>query len=343
MKKSKHFICLILVLSFMLSMVPMVFAASSFPDVADNAWYAPNVQYVYDNGLMNGMDGGFNPEGTLTRAMLVTVLHRIEGEPIAPDTSFTDVAGNAWFYGAVAWAHNIGIVNGRTDTTFEPNAPITRQEVATILLRYTQSYGYEGVSGKGDLSGFSDLDKVAGWALDAMDWAVANGLINGSDGKLLPEGNATRAQIAAILNRFCENVMGDHFQTESDRAMAGYAEAAMAYRKERGSDSRFGLIYIDADQIPELVCIPGSYHLAQATVYTWYNGEVYKMASEYGMYGTLPYAPRENAFGDYSKPMKIWQGMAWDTEYDTSKFVEFGFGDMHKITQANVDKILLGK
>ena len=287
------------------------------------------------------MDGGFNPEGTLTRAMLVTVLHRIEGEPIAPDTSFTDVPGNSWFYGSIAWAHNLGIVNGRTETTFAPDAPITRQEVATILKRYVESYGYDSKDdGKYDLSKYPDATKVAGWALDAMGWAVDIGLINGSDGKLVPEGKATRAQIAAILNRFCENILADKFQSDSDKAMAAYAETVKAYN---GGNGWFYLVYIDADQIPELVCASGGRPTDQPNVYTWYNGRVCDLGV-FGQFGTLPYAPRENSFGFYNKPMMIVQGFAYEAHNkDTSNYVELYYESMYKINQKNIDKYLLGK
>lgn len=342
MKKCKHLICLILVLSILASAVPMVFA-ETFTDVPDGKWYSENVAYVYEKGLMNGISNGkFDPNGTLTRGMLVTVLYRMEGEPITPDTSFTDVAANKYYYGAVAWAQNKGIVNGKTETTFEPNTAITRQEVATILKRYTDTFDYADTSLAADLAEFIDEDAIANYAVDAMKWAVEVGLLQGSDNKLNPKGNATRAQIAAILNRFCVNILGDEQESELELVMAHYAEYALAYASKNGSDSRFGLIYIDADQIPELVCVPGGFHLAQVSVYTWYNGAV-EYLGDYGMYGTLPYAPYQNAFGDYSKPMRITEGFAYETDFDTDLFIEYGYGDMTKITQNNVDKIILGK
>lgn len=346
MKHCKRMICLFLVLSILTSVIPMAFAAPIFSDVPEGKWYSENVAYVYEKGLMNGVNNGmFDPNGTLTRGMLVTVLYRMEGEPITPDTSFTDVAANKYYYGAVAWAENKGIVNGKTETTFEPNTAITRQEVATILKRYTETFGYADTSKTADLNsyGFTDIGTISKFAVDAMAWAVEVSLLNGSNGKLDPKGNATRAQIAAILNRFCENILAEDQNSELATVMAHYAEYAMAYAAENGSDSRFDLINIDSDQIPELICVPGGFHLAQVTVYTWYNGQVEDLG-DYGMYGTMPYIPRENAFGDYSKPMRIVEGYASEAvEYDSSKFVEYGYGDMTKITRDNVDKILLGK
>jgi hypothetical protein len=274
--------------------------------------------------------------------MLVTVLYRIEGEPMTPDTSFTDVAANKYYYSAVAWAENSGIVNGKTETTFEPNTPINRQEVAAILMRYTENFGYGGGE-EADLTQFKDHGSISNFAKKAMSWAVATGLLNGSNGNLDPKGFATRAQIAAILNRFCDNILGDFFQSELETVMAYYAEYALAYAAKNGSDSRFDLINIDSDQIPELICVPGGFHLAQVTVYTWYNGQVMNLG-EYGMYGYMPYVPYGNAFGDYSKMMMIVQGFAYEAKsYDSSKIVECGYGVMIPITRANVETMLLGK
>ena len=342
MKKCRHLICLALVLSILAGAVPMAFAASEFTDVPDGKWYTENISYVYGNGLMNGVGNGrFDPDGTLTRGMLVTVLYRIEGEPVTPDTSFTDVPGNRYFYSAVAWAENHGIVNGRTETTFAPDDSITRQEVATILHRYTLSKGLAS-GDNADLSTFLDHTTISNFAKDAMSWAVGSGLLNGSYGNLDPKGNATRAQIAAILNRFCVNILDNSLNNELDTVMAYYAEYALAYASKNGSDCRFGLIYINADQIPELVLVPGGFRLAQVKVYTWYNNDVAYLG-EYGMYGTLPYAPYQNAFGDYSKPMRIVEGFAYEASFDTNQFIEYGYSDMAKITRSNVDKILLGK
>ena len=256
-------------------------------------------------------------------------------------SEFTDVPDGKWYTENVSYVYGNGLMNGvgngRTETTFAPDDSITRQEVATILHRYTVAKGLAG-GNNADLSTFHDYTSISNFALDAMSWAVGSGLLNGSYGNLDP----TRAQIAAILNRFCVNVLGDSLNSELETVMAYYAEYAMAYASKNGSDARFGLIYIDADQIPELVLVPGGFRLAQVKVFTWYNND-FAYLGDYGMYGTLPYAPYQNAFGDYSKPMRIVEGLAYEANFDTNQFVEYGYSSMNKITKNNVDKIILGK
>ena len=181
---------------------PVVFA-----DVSEKAWYYDAVQYASQNGLMNGVGNGkFDPEGSMTRAMLVTVLWRYEGEPAEGENTFTDVPNGTWYTDAVAWAAEKGIVGGVGNGNFDPNGSITREQMATILFRYAQNKGIE-TSKRGELSGFADSGNVSSWAKDAVQWTVAEGIINGSDGKLLPQGNATRAQVSAILMRFLENIV----------------------------------------------------------------------------------------------------------------------------------------
>ena len=178
-----------------------------FADVETNAWYVEAVQYAVEKGLMNGVGGGkFDPEGTMTRAMLVTVLWRYEGKPEAGANPFTDVPDGTWYTDAVAWAAENGIVGGIGNNKFDPEGSITREQMATILFRYAQKKGVD-TSKRGELSGFPDSGAVSSWAKDAVQWTVAEKIINGSDGKLLPQGNATRAQVAAILMRFLENTV----------------------------------------------------------------------------------------------------------------------------------------
>ena len=182
-------------------------APVEFTDVSEKAWYYDAVEYAVENGLMKGVGGGkFEPEGSMTRAMLVTVLWRYEGEPAAGETSFTDVPDGTWYTGAVAWAAANGIVSGVGNGKFEPEGSITREQMATILFRYAGNKCID-TSKRGELSGFPDSGKVSSWAKDAVQWAVAEKIINGSDGKLLPQGNATRAQVATILTRFIENIV----------------------------------------------------------------------------------------------------------------------------------------
>ena len=136
----------------------------------------------------------------------MTILYRLEGEPEVSGTSgFTDVEAGTWYTDAVAWAAANGIVNGTTDTTFAPGEDITREQLVTVLYRYAESKGYD-VSASADLSGYPDAGQVQDYAQPAMAWAVAEGIVEGVDGTLNPAGNATRAQIATILMRFCEGV-----------------------------------------------------------------------------------------------------------------------------------------
>ena len=188
---------------------PLPDLSDRFGDVPEN-WAYPGIVYCVEHGLMDGVgEGRFDPEGTLTRAMVVTVLWRQAGEPAATKPcTFTDLT-QEWYKAAVAWAAEAGVVNGRDAATFDPDGAITRQEMATMLYRYAQHRGYD-VSRTADLSGFPDSSTVYEYAQTAMAWANANGLVQGDlvDGVnyLDPLGNATRAQAATILMRFCENI-----------------------------------------------------------------------------------------------------------------------------------------
>ena len=176
--------------------------AHSFSDVKAGSWYHEAVDYALKAGLMNGMGNGkFEPDASLTRAMLVTILYRSEGSPDVSGAAnpFTDVQAGQWYTDAVIWAAKEGIVNGMTETTFAPNDSITREQIATILYRYD---GSPKVSG--NLYQFPDAFSVSAYAYDAMIWAVKSGIINGLDGKLAPKDNATRAQIATLLMRYLE-------------------------------------------------------------------------------------------------------------------------------------------
>ena len=181
---------------------------ANFADVAADAWYADAVQYVYENGMMSGTsETTFSPDLTTTRGMIVTILYRLENEPtVTGTTAFTDVAADQYYANAVAWAAQNGIVSGIDATTFAPNNAITREQMAAILYRYAQFKGYD-VSVKADLSVYTDAAQVSTYATDAMAWANGAQLITGiSQTTLTPAGNATRAQVATILMRFCENI-----------------------------------------------------------------------------------------------------------------------------------------
>ena len=144
----------------------------------------------------------------MTRAMLVTVLWRYEGKPMGNQNTFSDVnaKNGSWYIDAVAWAAANGIVSGVGNNKFDPDGNITREQMATILYRYAKKKGID-TSKRGDLSGFPDGGKVESWANDAAQWTVAEKIIGGSEGYLLPQGNATRAQVATILMRYIENIV----------------------------------------------------------------------------------------------------------------------------------------
>lgn len=180
-----------------------------FLDVPMNMWYYDAIAYAYEAGLMGGVSAStFAPESFTTRGQIVTILHRLEGEPPALDRGgFTDVPDGQWYTAAVDWAAEEGIVDGYGDGSFRPDDNVTREQLAAILFRCARYLGTPETA-PGDLTAFGDCDKVSPWALEAMAWANGCGLINGKNGGLLdPTGNATRAEVATILMRFCENVI----------------------------------------------------------------------------------------------------------------------------------------
>ena len=178
-----------------------------FTDVRESDWFYDDVVFAYENGLFSGTsDTTFSPNTSMTRAMLVTVLYRLEGQPTVNGRSgFSDVTFNSYYEDAVTWAADNGIVNGISTSTFSPNANVTREQMAAILYRYAQYKKYN-TAANSSLNSFSDHASVSGYAVTPLQWAVAEKLINGSAGKLMPTGNATRAQVAAILHRFVTNV-----------------------------------------------------------------------------------------------------------------------------------------
>lgn len=180
-----------------------------FGDVKSADWFYNDVKYVYEKGMMAGTAADvFAPNATTTRAMIVTILYRLEGSPAVTGTSaFVDVPAGQWYTDAVNWAAANQIVKGTSATTFAPNDSITREQMAAILYRYAQYKGYD-VTKKADLSGYSDNGQVSAYAKDALAWANAAKLINGvTNTTLAPQGNATRAQVSAILHRFCDGVV----------------------------------------------------------------------------------------------------------------------------------------
>lgn len=179
-----------------------------FDDAGRGDWFYDSVVYVYENGLMDGVsDTLFDPDGTVTRAQLVTMLWRLDGEPsVNYALPFTDVSGGEWYAEAVRWAAGEGIVNGVSETEFAPNAAVTREQLAAILHRYAQHKGYDVSIGEStNILSYSDFASISEYAISAMQWACGEGIITGvTESTLEPRGTATRAQSAAILMRFIE-------------------------------------------------------------------------------------------------------------------------------------------
>lgn len=188
--------------------IPVDSFGMAYTDVATSDWFCDAVQYVTDNGIMNGTSATtFAPNSATTRAMLVTMLYRMEGEPAAnSDANFTDVAAGTWYTDAVNWAADNNIVGGYGNGKFGTNDNLTRQDLATILYRYAQYKGYD-VSGQNDLAAFTDAASVSSYAQSAVKWAVDAGIISGVKADVLsPKTDTSRAQVATMLMRFAENV-----------------------------------------------------------------------------------------------------------------------------------------
>ena len=179
-----------------------------FTDLKDGGWYMENVRYVYLNKIMNGMTATtFEPDSALTRAMYITMLYRLSGEPeVKAGSAYDDVKGDEWYAKAVAWGTEKGIVEGYAGK-FAPQNNITREQMAAMMYRYAKLNGCD-VSNTASFDAFKDGNTVSDWAKEEMGWAVAAKLIQGHDnGTLEPQGNATRAQAAAVFQRFDENIL----------------------------------------------------------------------------------------------------------------------------------------
>lgn len=178
-----------------------------FTDVKTGDWFYDAVSYVYTEGLMTGTGTyTFSPSAPTSRAMLVTILWRLQGEPYVSGSSFSDVKSSAYYYDAVRWAARYGIVEGYEGNVFKPDDAITREQFAAILYRYAEYCKYS-TSASTNLSAYKDNAKVSSWAGTAMKWAVAKGLFEGDNlGNLDPQGQTTRAAAAKLLMAFCENV-----------------------------------------------------------------------------------------------------------------------------------------
>ena len=208
----KRLLSLALALCLVCSLLPGTALAAGenpFTDVPASHWAHDDITYVYENDLMNGTDGSlFSPESTTTRAQVVTVLYRLAGQPAADWANpFWDVPASAWFHDAVTWAWENDITGGVSSTHFGAGNAVTREQLATFLYRSAQDQGYD-TSARADLSGYSDAGLVSSYATEALSWANATGLITGTTATTLsPKGSATRAQVATILSRFCQDVI----------------------------------------------------------------------------------------------------------------------------------------
>ena len=183
-----------------------------FADVVEGAWYYDSIRYAYENGLIAGYPNGlFGINDTITRGQIATILWRMEESPVVNYAmTFEDVGAGMYYAEAIRWAASEGIVGGYTATQFGPDDAITREQLAAILWRYAQYKEYDVSVGEDtNILSYADALTVSEWAVPAMQWANGAGLIQGSDNNLMPRGNATRAQAAAILHRFCETVTGE--------------------------------------------------------------------------------------------------------------------------------------
>ncbi|MBQ6263383.1 MAG: S-layer homology domain-containing protein [Clostridia bacterium] len=243
MKKSLSLILALLMLTGVFAALP---ASAAFSDVKADRWSAADISYAFTKGYMNGVGGGkFDPAGTMTRAMVVTVLYRMEGSPeIAFRPDFSDVTDGKWYSSAVIWAKDAGVVLGVSADRFGPDGKITREQLTTMLYRYS-SYKNFDLTPSADLSLFPDSGKISAWAAESLSWAVGGGLIKGTnDGRLSPDGKATREQFAAILHRFDDTfsfkyrapALVSHY-TEKDYPLAGDADF---YVSTTGSDENDG-------------------------------------------------------------------------------------------------------
>ena len=195
---------------------------TDFSDVRPSDWYHDAVNYVCENGLMNGTsDTAFSPNATTSRSMIVTILYRLAGSPDLPESNwgypYADVDASGYYSTPVYWARMNGLVTGYSDTQFGPDDAITREQMAAILYRYADSLGIDTDTDfvPDKYYDFSDYQAVSRYATSAMSWCVNKGIVNGSNGKLNPQGTATRAEVATILMN-AESVLGENEPTESE-------------------------------------------------------------------------------------------------------------------------------
>lgn len=239
---------LVIFASTFAAILPITAADPAFSDVKNSMWSYNSIMYAVKSGYMQGVGGGkFDPARSLTRAMVVTVLWRREGSPAPKAASkFEDVKPGAWYADSVAWAKEEGVVNGISDKKFDPEGLITREQLSTMLFRFS-SRCLVSVPERADLTPFSDDEKVSEWADEAMKWAVEAGLIKGTDGnRLAPGGYATREQFAAIIERFDTTFVLEYNEpvvrsayTEPDYPLVNDADFYVATDGDDSADGSF--------------------------------------------------------------------------------------------------------
>lgn len=232
MKNLKQMLCWILTVSMVLGLLPssaLATGSAGFKDVRDGDWFYEAVEYVTAEELMVGVGGNkFDPNGQTTRAMVVTVLYRMEDSPVAGGAGFADIEDGKWYTNAILWAQSNGIVNGYNDGTFRPNTPMTREEMVAVIYRYS-TYKGQDVSESTAMSVFSDHASIHSYASDAMSWAVAVGLIKGfPDGTIRPQGESNRAQLATVLMRFQRILSSDVTYTVTFKTNGGSEVASQS-------------------------------------------------------------------------------------------------------------------
>ena len=292
MKKLQRIAAMVLLFCMAVGLLPATASAQEdalpFSDVPESAWYFDEVQYVYENGLMRGVsDDAFAPEATLTRAMLVTILYRMAGEPEVTDgASFSDVPADCWYTDAVAWAKEMQVVTGYSETQFAPNDPITREQLVTMQYRYL---GASGTDAAAELDGFRDAERVSAWAREAMCWAVAARIVYGSEnGELIPGASATRAETAAIMMRVAENE-----KNASDADGDGVPSWLEEYFGS--SDAALDSDGDGIDDYTEIYLIGSEPNVADGDLDT--DGDGLSNADEVNRYGTNPAKPDSDLDG----------------------------------------------
>ncbi|MEE0785382.1 MAG: S-layer homology domain-containing protein, partial [Oscillospiraceae bacterium] len=266
----KRVLALLLCLAMLLAAVPAAQAAGvPFTDTPQSAWYYSAVEFCYENALFSGVsETRFGPDVQMSRAMLVAVLHRSSGKPSASgQTSFLDVQPGAWYYDAVQWAADCGVVYGENTSqglAYAPDRSITREQMVAILFRYANLQGYD-TSARNTLAQFRDRSRVSSYALDAFRWAVAIGIVSGTNRTTLsPTGTATRSQVASILMRFLNRYDDDpsNDPTPGEEIPAGTSDSVQVGGKSyQIGMTRAQLIALAGQPSEQLSCLEG---------YTWY-------------------------------------------------------------------------